>query len=993
MQNGSFRFCHFSRLIFSGVALVSLVTFSSPALQAQKPKPPPTAPATQAGGPEFKLRLQRNEVIVRVVVRDKKGRAVSGLRKQDFRIRDDKKPQVINGFSVDTRKAAGLPALPSAGAPAAKAGRKAVSPPAAPLRYLALYFDDLYSAMGSLVRSRDAAEKFIAGLPSSDRVAIVTSSGAPTVDFTDDRQKIHEALMKLRVNIRFNPKYDCPKISAYLAQQIVDYGDNAALAVVADEAVNVCHWPPKMANKENLRALAREVYDVYRYQSLTVLKNLEAVIDRMATLPGERQVMLVSDGFINMGRDTRVESLIDRALRERVTISALDGKGLAVNMAMLDVRRSSMPTGNAWVRFESYYTSQEVNATGTLEEIADGTGGQFFHGDNDLLSGMRKILLPPEVSYVLTFSPSELKPDGAFHVLKVTLAHGHGLSVQARKGYFAPNGQVSPEELARNDIREAMYSPYPIQGVPMTVQTEASKTDEQNEKIAVQAQLDIRNLPFEKKGDRSVDDVVFAVGLFDHDGKYVTGRQFTYALALKDDKRAEMEKRGLSLKTDVSAKVAAYNLRVVVRDSQGGKIAALSKPVEVPSKTSPPVAKQVAPSEPAVASGAPGGKTETSSKAMEVPSQTSAPVAKKAATSEQAAASGAQGEKATAANKAAAVPSPNYPPMATLDVAPGQGVASGNQSGETTASNKALAVPSRTIPPAALQVAPGDKRYFQAYRRADPITNWPLKKLRHQVPELKGLKPATDQSQLPEILSRVSANLQKFVKTFVDTSAMETVDETETYGTRAGWLLTAKTSTQKFRYLILAQREGGAFTLVEYRTDLRGQEERRQKPSRDFIKTAGFAAMPLFFGLLQQPWSRFRYLGRQRIGGTSTDVVDFAEHVDPAAVMGHFVLGEISVPLLVQGVAWIRPGDYQIVQMRTDLLAPLPPLMRMTAVAHYAEYRLQDSPRALWLPKEVDVRVELGYKYVFSNRHRYSDYRLFRVKSVIKTNAPGTKQR
>ena len=69
------------------------------------------------------------------------------------------------------------------------------------------------------------------------------------------------------------------------------------------------------------------------------------------------------------------------------------------------------------------------------------------------------------------------------------------------------------------------------------------------------------------------------------------------------------------------------------------------------------------------------------------------------------------------------------------------------------------------------------------------------------------------------------------------------------------------------------------------------------------------------------------------------------------------------------------------------------PLMRMTAVAHYAEYRLQDSPRALWVPKEVDVRVELGYKYVFSNRHRYSDYRLFRVKSVIKTNAPGTKKR
>ena len=947
MQNDSFKPRLFNLLIFSGAAFLSLLTFSSPPLQAQQPKPT-TATATQASGPEFKLRLQRNVVVVRVVVRDSEGRAVSGLRKEDFRISDNKNPQVISSFSVETPEAAGLPAQPSAAAPAAGAGQEAAKPPEAPLGYLAFYFDDLYSSMSSLVRSREAAEKFIAGLPSSERVAIVTSSGAQTLDFTDDRQKIHEALMKLRVNIHFNPKYDCPHIDDYLAQQIVDYGDSGALAVVADEAVNVCHWTTQMslrrsagmgghAIQEAIRAQAQEAYDVYRYQSLAVLKNLEAVVDRMATLPGERQVMLVSDGFINLGRDTRVESLIDRALRERVTISALDGKGLAMNMAMVDAKRSYMPAGNMGVQLDMYNSSREVNATGTLAEIANGTGGQFFHGDNDLLGGMRKILLPPQVSYVLTFSPSELKPDGAFHELKVTLAHGHGLSVQARKGYFAPNGQVSPEEVTRDDIREAMYSPYPIQGLPMTVQTEASKTDEQNEEVAVQAQLDIRNLPFERKGDRSVDDVVFAVGLFDHDGKYVTGRQFTYALALKDDKRAEMEKSGLSLKTNISAKEGAYNLRVVVRDSQGGKIAAQSKAVEVPSQAPAPAAQVVVPSGQGVASSAQGGKAEPK---KVVPLQTS--------------------------------------PLSAQVVAPsGQGLASGMQGGKTTA---------------AQQVAPGDVPFFEAYRRAEPITQWPLKKDLHQVPELKGLKPATDQSQLPEILRRVITNLQKFVVNFVDTTALETVDETETSSSRDGWKLTADTFTQRFRYLILAQREGGAFTLVEYRTSLRGREENLQEKNKGFFTTTGFAAMPLFFGPLQQPWSDFSYLGRQTIGGINTQVVAFAERVDPAAVMGHFVLGEISVPLLVQGVAWIRASDYQIVQMRTDLLAPLPPLMRMTAVAHFAEFRLQDSPTALWLPKEVDVRVELGYKYVFSNRHRYSDYRLFRVKSVIKTGAPAPQQ-
>jgi VWFA-related protein len=929
MQNGPFISRQFLRLISCGVALFALAAFCWPAPFAQEPQPPVAASAAQAGGSEFKLRLQSNVVVVRVVVRDNKGHAVGGLRKEDFSIRDNDQPQVISGFSVETPEVTGLPGQPSEAAPAAKAGGKSVTPGEAPLSYLAFYFDDLYSTMSSLDRSRTAAEKFIAGLPSNERVAIFTSSGAQTLDFTDDRQKIHEALMKLRVNTHANSRNTCPEINDYLARQIVDYSDNDAFAVVSDEAVNVCHWSPGMAaNKNLILERAREVYNAYRYQSLAVLKNLEGVIDRMAMLPGERRVMMVSDGFINLGRDNGVESLVDHALHARVTVSALDGKGLAMNMVELSARRSYAPAPSLSVQVERYNTSREVDDRGTLAEIATGTGGQFFYGDNDLLGGMRKILLPPEVSYVLTFSPSELKPDGAFHALKVTLAHGRGLVVQARKGYFAPQGQSTPEELASDDIREAMSSPYPIQGLPLAVQAEARQAGAQNEEIEVQAQLGIGTLPFQKQGDRSVDNVAFAVGLFDPDGKYVTGRQFTYALALNDATRAEMEKSGLSLKTNVSAKIGAYTLRVVVRDSQGGQLAALSQAVEVPSQAAAPAAKQLGPPEQAAASGVPAGKP-------------------------------------AAPNPAAAAPTPAYPPMVKLDIAPGHGVV-------------------------------GDVPYFQAYRRAEPITQWPLKKVRHSIPELKGIEPAADQSGLPEILRGVSANLQQFVVNFVDTTAVEKIDEAETppYWGRFEPYAEEQTTNrikQKFDYLILRHPEGGAFNLVEYRTEPRGQKKRHRELSKDFIKTAGFAAMPLFFGSLQQPWSEFRYLGRQKIGSVDTEVVAFAEHADQAAVMGHFLLGGQSVPLLVQGVAWIRPGDYQILQMRTDLLASIPPLTKMTAVIHLAETRFADSSLALWLPKEVDVNVDYG-GYVFSNRHTYSGYRMFSAKSVIKAGGPGSQQ-
>jgi VWFA-related protein len=595
MRNGSFEYWRFRLLILGSVALLSVVTFASPFPQAQEPLA--AAPAAQTSEPEFKLRVQENVVVVRVVVRDSKGRTVGGLRKEDFRITDNKKPQKIGSFSVETSEAAASPAQPSAAAPASKAAPEATATPVAPVSYLAFYIDDLYSAQDSLYRSGQAAEKFLAGLPASERVAIFASSGFQTLDFTDDRRMIHEALMKLRANTRVNPKDDCPEINDYMAFSVVQYGTGhsgggndhvtltgGAIDLIKNEALNQCGYSRMFVETVKLEywsGLAEKAYNAYMWQSRAVLKNLEGVIDRVARMPGEWQVMLVSDGFMDLEMNNCVESVVDRALRAHVTISALDGGGLRVDLLEVDASSQYAADGDLAVQANAFNFARRAADQGTLAEIAEGTGGQFFHDNNDLLAGMRKILLPPEVSYVLTFSPTELKADGTFHALNVALANGHGLTIQARKGYFAPK-LVSPEEVAKTEIREAIYSSYPLQDLPLTFETEVRKAEGQNVEVAVQAVLDIRNLPFQKQGDLNLDNVVFAVSLFDHDGKYVTGSQQTYSLSLKDSTRLEMEKRGLALKTHVSAKVGAYTLRVVLRDSQGGKMVASSKTVEVP---------------------------------------------------------------------------------------------------------------------------------------------------------------------------------------------------------------------------------------------------------------------------------------------------------------------------------------------------------------------------------------------------------------------------
>ena len=69
----------------------------APTIVAQPPSPEIT---TEEKPTTFKLRV--NLVQVYVVVRDAKGNAVPGLKKEDFRLLDQGKPQVITNFAVDS---------------------------------------------------------------------------------------------------------------------------------------------------------------------------------------------------------------------------------------------------------------------------------------------------------------------------------------------------------------------------------------------------------------------------------------------------------------------------------------------------------------------------------------------------------------------------------------------------------------------------------------------------------------------------------------------------------------------------------------------------------------------------------------------------------------------------------------------------------------------------------------------------------------------------
>ena len=566
---------------------------------------PPSATGQEVGSaelttretdPTFKLQVQRNLVLVRVVVRDSKGRTVSNLQKENFRVSDSGKPQTVSHFSVEvpSSKVHDLQA-PEEEEAGPEALSETVLAASTPERYAALFFDDIHMKFEDVARTRDATERYLAAsLQPGDRVGVFTSSGQHVLDFTNDRAKLHEVLLQLLPRpITIRRDNACPDISDYQAYLIVHHRDPTALAIASEEAY-VCFFEGRDAQGQaEARASAQQMAETeamtmlnaFQTETEMALRSVEQLVRRMATLPGQRSIVLVSPGFIMVTAEQRVDGIIDRALRSNVIINALDSKGLYARVPLGDVSRGRVPVGNRpdLMGHKDQLASQEIElAADVLNSLANDTGGVFFHNSNDLDDGFRKVGSLPEVYYVLGFSPQNLKYDGRFHKLKVSLDTRERYAVQARSGYYAPRKPADPAAQAKEEVEQAVFSHDEVVELPVDVHTQFFKLNEVDARLSVVTRLDLRFVHFRKENGRNLNSVTFITALFDRDGKYVTGKEKTLQFRLLDGSLEKLSQSGVTAKTSFDVKPGIYLIRQVVRDSEGAQLSGLNRTVEIP---------------------------------------------------------------------------------------------------------------------------------------------------------------------------------------------------------------------------------------------------------------------------------------------------------------------------------------------------------------------------------------------------------------------------
>ncbi len=563
------------------------------------------APEMNAHDAPVPLRVRVNLVPVRVVVRDAQGHAVASLHKEDFQLFQDGKPQEISNFAVETLNSLSQHVVQPR---AVSTGGSSEPKPAAflpPSRFVAFLFDDPHLNMEDVMQARIAAGRYLdASLTPTDRIAVYTVSGQDQMDFTDDRAKLHKALLQLLPRDVTAPaaggSYDCPHMDFYEADLIQNQNDSQALDVATEDALQCdVESDPALASavaaggqvpagaisraQGQVAAMALRVEEQGTEQSRSVFRRLREIVGRMAGLPGQRSIVLISPGFIYPTLQTDFSQVVDNAIRNSVFINALDARGLYTPQLGPDISERSNDRNPAAASLRTGWSlAGQSRQADTLMYLASDTGGYSFRNNNDLGEGLRQVASAPESYYYLAFVPQNFKFDGHYHSLKVVLRTKDKFTIQTRRGYYAPLHGETPVDVAKRDIEDAVFSQEEQHGLPVALQTQFFKTDATDAKLAVLAHLDLAHLHFEKIGGRNQNNLTVVAALFDRNGNFITGTERTLEMKLRDETLEKLSRTGVTVRTNFDVKPGDYVVRLVVRDSQAALLSAENGVVEIP---------------------------------------------------------------------------------------------------------------------------------------------------------------------------------------------------------------------------------------------------------------------------------------------------------------------------------------------------------------------------------------------------------------------------
>ena len=557
-----------------------------------------SAQQAPADVPTITIRAHTRLVVVDVVVTDKKGQPVTGLKPEEFTVEENGKKQKVSVFvppgianhSAATPAPAGVFSnhpenLTAAGIPTVLLLDAANSP----------FKDQSYarSQMLKYVLEQGQSGRPMAVLTLTDRVRVLQQ-------FTSDPQVLLTAIKNFRPQEQTlqsgapapesHGVADGPRGGGGVSASIAQAG--LAVQAFADLQIGYNIERRTMITLDAMRALSRMLGGLPGRKNVVWLTaNLpfdlvpedRAMTDAelLADLPGQgRQRSVSVNAAGSMAAEQR--NLHGQAIKEAesqlasasIAIYPVDLHGLISGMESSATAGGSVYSDTAVSDRAIIQVSSLQASQGTMEEVAAQTGGKAYINQNEIKDGIALAASDEKASYTLGYYPENRKWDGKMRNLKVKVAQGD-TQLRYRKGYFAIEPGPVKDHSFEQDVAAALELDAPATQISFMAQ--AKPTD--SGKIRVIFLVDAHTLTAEDSGGNKKMNVNFYATVWGASDKSLTAQSIKVDKAFDAATYQQILDHGMMVPIDVTIPAGGKELRLAVLDNKTGFIGTASGPL------------------------------------------------------------------------------------------------------------------------------------------------------------------------------------------------------------------------------------------------------------------------------------------------------------------------------------------------------------------------------------------------------------------------------
>src|SRR4051812_3920016 len=528
----------------------------------------PSPPSRAAQSPTQPVFRSGARLIVQTVsVKDKDGRAIAGLKAEDFVVTEDGEPQTVSFVEFEqlsdrpasARAERPAPLFPESTAVPSPTESQIAIPPPGDSRYrdrrlLVLYFDLTAMPPGDQMRAYTAAQTFIdKQMQPSDLLAIMTFGGGAVrvkQDFTGDRGLLRSVI------------------------QTLIFGDDKDGDGIPD-------------NTDIGTAFGQDDAEFSILNTDRQLSALQTAATMLRALPEQKSLIYFASGLRLNGVDNQAQlrATTNAAIRANVLLSPIDARGLIATAPLGDATRPS-PGGIG--TFNGQLAQNTVTAfqrsQDTLYSLAKDTGGKAMFDYNDLSLGIAQAAESLNSYYMVGYYSTHPASDGRFHRVQVALRAGVAGQLAYRQGYY------SDKEFARfnaadkeRQLEEALMLDNPVTEISIAMEVNYFQLNSAEYFVPVAVKIPGSELALARRrgAPRTVIDFIGEVK--DSYGITVQNVRDKLDMKLSEDTAAQLATRPLLYETGFTLLPGKYVIKLLARDEETGRIGTYQAPFTVPN--------------------------------------------------------------------------------------------------------------------------------------------------------------------------------------------------------------------------------------------------------------------------------------------------------------------------------------------------------------------------------------------------------------------------